>query len=187
MSRIGKQPVPVPDQVKVSIRGSVVGVEGPLGELEMRLPSGISAKLGDEGKRVVVSRASEAKRHRSLHGLNRTLIANMILGVSQGFKKELELVGIGYNASLQGKQLVLSLGLANEIKLSVPEGVKVEVSQATNPARLSVTGCDKQQVGEFAARIRAVYPPEPYQGKGFRYVGEEVRRKAGKAFVGTGA
>ena len=186
MSRIGKQPIPVPDKVKVSLDGSFVTVEGPLGKQEHRMPIGITAEVDTENKQVVVSRVSDAKPHRELHGLERTLIANMVIGVTDGYKKELEIIGIGYSAKLAGATLELGVGFANTIVLDIPDGLKVEVLQPTNPGRLAVSGCDKQAVGQLAARIRAVRPPEPYQGKGIRYAGEEVRRKAGKAFVGAG-
>jgi len=186
MSRIGKQPIPVPDKVKVTLDGSFVSVEGPLGRLEHRLPVGIAAEMDSKSQQVLVKRASDAKPHRQLHGLERTLINNMIVGVTQGYRKELEIIGVGYNVKMDGKALVFQVGFANDVRRDVPDGITAEVLQPTNPGRLAVTGCDKQAVGEFAARIRAVRPPEPYQGKGIRYAGEEVRRKAGKAFVGAG-
>ena len=187
MSRIGKQPIPVPDKVKVAVDGSVVKVEGPKGALEHRVPVGITVALSEDGKEVCVARVSDAKPHRELHGLTRTLIGNMVIGVTEGYKKDLELHGIGYSIKPVEKGLEFEIGLANKITLDLPDGIAVDVVEPTNPGRLVVTGCDKQAVGEFAARIRAVKPPEPYLGKGFRYVGEEVRRKAGKAFVGAGA
>jgi len=187
MSRIGKQPIAVPDNVKVALHGSFVSVEGPLGRLEHRLAIGITAEMDAGKKQLLVKRASDAKPHRERHGLERTLINNTIIGVTQGYRKELEIVGVGYNAKKDGNVLELQVGFANVVRLDIPEGIQAEVLQPTNPARLGVSGCDKQQVGQYAARIRAVRPPEPYQGKGIRYAGEEIRRKAGKAFVGTGA
>ena len=121
-----------------------------------------------------------------LHGLERSLVRNMVLGVTQGYRKDLEIIGIGYSAKLDGGALLLEVGFANTIKLEVPKGIKVEVQQATNPGRLSISGSDKHQVGQFAALVRAARPPEPYQGKGIKYSNEVIRRKAGKAFVGTG-
>lgn len=186
MSRVGRHPIAVPDDVKVNVRGSAVAVEGALGRLEHRLPDGIACEMDSDGKTLRVTRASDSKPHRERHGLSRTLVNNMIIGVSHGYRKELEIVGIGYSAGLTGQSLELQTGFANTVKLNVPDGIKVEILQATNPGRIAVSGCDKQQVGEFAARIRAVRPPDPYQAKGIRYAGETIRRKAGKAFVGTG-
>lgn len=185
MSRVGRQIIPVPDGVKVSLQGDTVAVEGALGRLEHRLPHGITCETDAEKKEVRVNRASNSKPHRELHGLTRTLINNMVVGVAQGYRKDLDIVGIGYTAKLQDNALVLQVGFANTIALDVPEGIKVEILQPTNPGRIAVSGCDKQRVGQFAARIRSVRPPEPYQGRGIRYAGEAVRRKAGKAFVGT--
>ena len=186
MSRIGKQPVVIPDKVKVSLASDRVTVEGPLGRLEHVLPSGITCEVDSDKKVLTVQRASDAKPHRELHGLTRTLINNMVVGVTEGYRKDLEIVGIGYSVRQEGESLAFQVGFANTVRLTVPQGIKIEVLQATNPGRLAVSGCDKQQVGQFAARIRAVRPPEPYQGKGIRYAGEQIRRKAGKAFAGAG-
>lgn len=186
MSRIGRQPIVIPEGVKLTRSGCELTVEGALGKLTHRLPEGISAEYEAEAKQVLVKRATEQKRHRALHGLTRTLIANMVVGVTQGYAKELELVGIGYSVKLEGKRLALQLGYANTVYVDFPGTVKVEVTSPTNPGRLVVRGCDKQQVGDLTARIRALKPPEPYQGKGFRYLGEVIRRKAGKAFVSAG-
>ena len=187
MSRIGKQPIVVPDKVKVTLRERTVNVHGPNGSLEHRVPTGVNVTMDEANKHILVTRVSDAKPHRQLHGLTRTLIANMIVGVTEGYKKELELHGVGYSVNLTPKGLSVELGLANTPCLPVPEGVAVEVLQPTNPGRLVVSGSDKCAVGEFAARVRALRPPEPYLGKGFRYTGETIRRKAGKAFAGTGA
>ena len=185
MSRVGRQPIPVPDKVKLTIDGSRVAVEGPLGRLERHVSPGISVEFDAEKKQLIVKRASDAKPYRECHGLERTLINNMVLGVTEGYRKELEIIGIGYSVRQNGNALAFQVGFANTIELEIPEGIKAEVLQATNPGRLAVSGCDKQQVGQFAARIRAIRPPEPYQGKGIRYAGETIRRKAGKTFVGT--
>ena len=185
MSRIGRQPVPVPDNVKVTLNGSDVSVEGPLGKLERRVTHGITCEMDTEKKQIVVSRVSDAKPYRERHGLERTLINNMVIGVTQGYKKELEIVGIGYNVKPVEQALEFQLGFANAVTVQIPEGLKAEVIQPTNPGRIAVTGCDKQQVGQLAARIRSIRPPEPYLGKGIRYSDEVIRRKAGKAFVGT--
>ena len=186
MSRIGKQPVPVPDKVRISLDGNKVAVEGPLGRLERSLSAGITCAHDAANKRLVLSRASDVQQQRMLHGLERSLVRNMVVGVTQGYRKDLEIVGIGYSAKLDGKTLLIEVGYANTIKLELPEGIKVEIQQPTNPGRLSISGSDKHAVGQFAARVRAVMPPEPYQGKGIKYANEVIRRKAGKAFVGTG-
>ena len=186
MSRIGRLPVPVPDNVKLAVNGSEVTVEGPLGKLTHRVSRGIACEMDPEKKQLVVTRASDAKPYRERHGLERTLISNMIIGVTQGYRKELEIVGIGYNVKPAGKNLEFQLGFANPVSIEIPEGLKAEVIQPTNPGRIAISGCDKQQVGQVAARIRALRSPEPYLGKGIRYSNEVVRRKAGKAFVGAG-
>lgn len=183
MSRVGRQPIPVPDNVKLSLDGSNVTVGGPLGNLDHHLPAGITCAVDTEKKHILVKRASDARRQRELHGLQRTLISNMILGVTEGYRKSLEIVGIGYSVRKEGCSLQFQVGFANTIKLEIPDGIEAEIQQPTNPGRLVVSGCDKQQVGQFAARIRAIRPPDPYQGKGIRYAGEVIRRKAGKAFV----
>ena len=186
MSRIGRQPVPVPDNVKVTLNGSEISVEGPLGKLEHRVTHGITCEMDTANKQIVVGRVSDAKPHRERHGLERTLVNNMVIGVTQGYKKELKIVGIGYNVKPVGQDLEFQLGFANAVTIQIPEGLKAEVIQPTNPGRIAVSGCDKQQVGQIAALIRAIRPPEPYLGKGIRYSDEVVRRKSGKAFVGTG-
>ncbi len=186
MSRIGQQAIAVPDGVKVAEQKGRVTVEGPQGKLDYELPDGIGMEHDAEKKEIRLSRASDSKPHRELHGLARSLVRNMVVGVSEGYRKSLEVIGIGYNVKLEGSNVALQVGLANTVILPVPAGIKVNVEQATNPGKLTVSGCDKQMVGEFAARIRAARPPEPYQGKGVRYADEQVRRKAGKAFVGAG-
>jgi large subunit ribosomal protein L6 len=182
MSRIGKQPVAVPAGVKVSVAGRKVHVEGPLGKLVFEHRPEISVAYDDAAKKVIVTRQGDERLDRALHGLTRAMIANMVLGVTKGYEKALEIVGVGYGAKLQGKQLALTVGYADTRLLPIPEGVKVELPTAT---RVVVKGPDKQAVGDFAARVRKVRKPEPYQGKGIRYVDEVVRRKAGKAFAGT--
>lgn len=175
MSRIGKKPVAVPDGVEVRISGRTVRVKGARGELSRDLPDCISAKL--ENGEVRVERGNESRSSRSLHGLSRSLVANMVEGVSKGYRKELQIEGVGFRAQVQGQTVVLSLGFANPKEFRVPEGVKVTEQGGT---RLSVEGTSKEMVGEVAARIRGYYPAEPYKGKGIRYVGEQVRRKVGK-------
>lgn len=177
MSRIGKLPVRIPSGVSVHIdSGNVVTVKGPKGELKAELhPEMILEQTTDE---VLVKRPSDDKRHRELHGLTRSLLANMVHGVTQGYEKALEIMGVGYRAALQGKNLVLNIGYSHPVELTPPPGVEVEVPA---PTKIVVKGIDKQVVGEFAARIRAVRKPEPYLGKGIKYVDEVIRRKAGKS------
>ena len=191
MSRIGKKPVDVLDGVKVSLSGRTVTVEGPVGKLSWTHRSEVSVTLAESGKQVVVTRQNDQRLSRCLHGLTRSLIANLVEGCAKGFSRELELYGVGYGVQIQGTRFTLSCGLSHPVVFEVPAGltVEVQVPQArgdTEPARFTVQGADKQAVGEFAARVRKARPPEPYKGKGVRYTGEHVRRKVGKAFVGVG-
>ncbi|MGI5888044.1 MAG: 50S ribosomal protein L6 [Oscillospiraceae bacterium] len=176
MSRIGRKPIEIPAGVEVKVDGHTVTVKGPKGTLTQTFASSMDIEMKD-GK-ITVSRPSDDKEYRSLHGLTRTLIRNMILGVTEGYKKELEIQGIGYRAQKQGSNLVLDLGFSHQVKVPDTDSVKTEVPQ---PNQIVVTGIDKQKVGQFAANIRAIKPPEPYKGKGIRYVGEYVRHKEGKA------
>ena len=176
MSRIGKRPIPIPAKVSVSIAGQAVTVKGPKGELSRTLPSGVT--VAQEGDTVVVTRENESRLARSRHGLCRTLVANMVEGVSQGFQKRLEIQGVGYRAQVQGSNLNLSLGYSHPVVFNPPEGIQFAVESNTN---VVISGIDKEVVGNVAASIRAARPPEPYKGKGVRYAGEQVRRKAGKA------
>ncbi len=180
MSRIGRSPIPVPSGVSVVIEGQNVRVSGPLGEMARALPYPISAR--QEGTEVLVERPTDSSTHRSLHGLSRTLVANMVTGVTTGFRRELELQGVGYRAALQGADLQLQLGYSHPIRITPQAGLKVEVPE---PTRISVSGMDKESVGQLAAKIRSTRPPEPYKGKGVRYRGEVVRRKAGKSGKGA--
>jgi large subunit ribosomal protein L6 len=175
MSRVGLKPIPLPDKVAVKIDGGQVSVEGPKGSLALQLPEGIT--IEPEESQVVVRRATEHRRHRALHGTVRSLVANMMAGVSQGFSKELEIQGVGFRAVVKGKELDLSLGRSHPILHPIPDGITVTV---TNNTKIRVEGIDKQVVGQFAAEVRSYHPPEPYKGKGVRYVGEYVRRKEGK-------
>ncbi len=184
MSRIGKQPVAVPEGVKVTLQGRRVTVEGPLGKLEWEHRPEITVTYDEGARRIVVERGNDERTSRALHGLTRSLLANMVEGVTKGFQRSLQIVGVGYGASVQGRTLRLNVGYADTRELQIPDGVELELPSAT---RITVKGVDKQRVGEFAAEIRAVRKPEPYQGKGIRYADETVRRKAGKAFAGTGA
>ena len=176
MSRIGKQPIEIPSGVKVDVDGSRVTVEGPRGTLEQTFHREIRILLEDGVVRV--ERPSEEGFHRSLHGLTRTLIANMVEGVTKGFEKRLEIVGVGYRAALRGQDLELSVGYSHSVTFPGPEGIEFEVPA---PNRIVIRGNDKQMVGEIAANIRKIRKPEPYKGKGIRYEGEYVRKKAGKA------
>ena len=178
MSRIGKQPIPVPDGVKVDLQGSRLKVTGPKGTLEQEFDPIIT--LSYSGDEIVASRSSDGTEHRAKHGLTRALINNMVIGVTQGFEKVLEIQGVGYRASIQGKNLNLALGYSHPITLDPPKGIELEV-EGTNV--IKVKGIDKQAVGQFAADIRKWRKPEPYKGKGIRYRGEYVRRKVGKAGV----
>ena len=176
MSRIGNKIINVLDGVKVSVNGDAVNVEGPKGKLSFPLDSNLAVKV-DDGT-VSVSRSSDVRTARAMHGLTRAVIQNMILGVKDGYEKKLELQGVGYVCKLSGKTLSLRVGLANELKKEVPAGLEVTCPDQTH---IDVKGCDKQQVGQFAAEVRALRKPEPYKGKGIRYVGEQVKIKPGKS------
>ena len=175
MSRIGKQPIAVPPTVKVNIKGQRVSVEGPKGKLEFELPVRTGAKM--EGATVLVTQQGEDAKAKSLHGLSRSILNNMVLGVSQGFVKKLEIQGVGFKAVVQGKLINLSLGYSHPLNYPIPDQIKVTVEENT---KLTIEGPDKQTVGQVAAEIRAYYPPEPYKGKGVRYSDEKVIRKEGK-------
>jgi len=183
MSRIGKQPVPVPAGVKIQITGTAVKVEGPKGKLEFNHHPTISVRHDEAGKAIQVSRPDDERFSRSLHGLTRSLIANMVEGVTKGYEKKLKIEGIGYQARMDKKTLVLTVGYANAIEMAPPAGVTVEL---TDPTTILVKGADKQAVGQFAADVRRVRKPEPYKGKGIRYENEQVRRKEGKSFTSGG-
>jgi len=181
MSRVGKQPVKVPPGVKVELASGVFKAKGPRGTTEQALHPEIKVEYDEAAGEIRVTRPSDTNRHRALHGLVQRLVANAVTGVSAGFQKKLQIVGIGYSAKLQGQKLLLAVGFANQVEMPIPEGIKVEVPA---PQQIIVGGCDRQRVGQFAAEVRRVKPPEPYKGKGIRYEDEYVRRKAGKAFVG---
>lgn len=187
MSRIGKQLVKIPSDVKVTISNNTVNIEGPKGKVNQAFHPDIIIELNQQDKQVFVRRRSESKYHKALHGLTRSLIANMILGVTKGYSRNLEIVGLGYNAKVQGSELVLSLGYTHPVRLEIPKGIKVDVTNPTNPGRLAVSGPDKQVVGQFSAVIRGMKPPEPYKGMGIKYDDEIIRRKAGKAFTSGSA
>lgn len=176
MSRIGKKPIAVPDKVQVDVENNHITVTGPRGRLSRELPRCVSVE--QQAGELTVKRLSDSLEHRAKHGLTRTLIQNMITGVTDGFARALELVGVGYRANLQGNKLVLNIGLSHPVIFEPEENMELEVP---SPNQIVVKGIDKQQVGNFAAVIRRVHPPEPYKGKGIRYAGEQVRRKVGKA------
>ncbi len=184
MSRIGKQPIAIPDGVKVAVNGSAVAVEGPKGKLAREMHPEMAIRV-DEGH-AIVERPSDSATHRSLHGLTRSLLANMIQGVSAGFEKVMEMRGTGYRAEVQGQKLVMGVGYSHPVEIDIPDGIEIASSRRPIVDQMAVTeiivkGVDKQLVGEVAARIRRVRPPEPYKGKGIRMLGEHVYRKAGKA------
>jgi large subunit ribosomal protein L6 len=176
VSRIGKQPVPVPAGVEVKIDGSTVSVKGPKGQLEQTFSDVVSIAMEDDT--IVVTRPDDTREARSLHGLTRTLVSNMVIGVSEGYSKNLEIVGVGYRATLKGSDLELALGFSHPVLVTPEAGITFEVPA---PTKITVSGIDKQRVGQVAAEIRAWRKPEPYKGKGVRYEGEYVRRKLGKA------
>jgi large subunit ribosomal protein L6 len=175
MSRIGKKPIPVPEGVSISIEPELVRVNGPRGELTERVPRDIDVEQSDGELRV--TRPTDRAEHRALHGLTRSLVANMVEGVTAGFEKRLEIQGVGYRAQLKGRDLELALGYSHPVPIKAPEGIEFEVPQ---PTRVIIKGSSKQQVGQIAAVIRKQRPPEPYKGKGIRYEGEYVARKVGK-------
>ncbi len=176
MSRIGKQPITIPAGVEVKIgENNEITVKGPKGTLVQTMSSDMIIKM--DGNTVVVERPSDVKEHRALHGLTRTLVANMVIGVSEGYTKNLEINGVGYRAAKQGNKLVMNLGYSHQVEMEEPDGIKIDVPQ---PNQIIITGYDKQKVGQFAAQVREKRPPEPYKGKGIKYVDEVIRRKEGK-------
>jgi large subunit ribosomal protein L6 len=175
MSRIGRMPIVVPKEVKISCDASKVEVTGPKGHLFHLLPQGITVSLDES--RILVQRPNDQRTSRSLQGLTRSLIANMVTGVTHGFEKKLEIVGVGFRADLEGKALKLSLGFSHPVSFPLPEGIRAEVEKQT---LITLKGVDRQQVGTVAAKLRSIKPPEPYKGKGIRYSGEHIRKKVGK-------
>lgn len=180
MSRIGKKPVEIPDRVKVEVNGRVVTAEGPMGKLQWEFRPEISVELSADAKTLTVSRANDQRQSRALHGLTRAMLQNMMVGVSKGYEKRLEIVGVGYIAAILKDVLQLRVGFANELQVPIPAGLKVA---CPDQQHIVVQGIDKQLVGQFAAEVRAMRKPEPYKGKGIRYLGEPVRRKQGKAMA----
>jgi len=193
MSRIGKKPIAIPAGVKVELKGQTVKVSGPLGKLEMDCHPSISVAVDESGKNIdIVNPKPEERKGKELHGTMRALIANMVTGVSKGFERKMQIFGTGYSVKEQGGKLVLQIGFCHPVELPIPKDIKVTIdTPATRgndvPARFTVTGVDKCTLGEFAANIRRVRPPEPYKGKGIRYADEYVQRKVGKAFASGGA
>jgi len=176
MSRVGKLPIPLPKGVEVRVQGRTVSVKGPKGELSREIDADMA--VGQQDGIVTVTRPSEQARHRAMHGLTRSLIANMVIGVSEGFSKTLEMQGVGYRAQMQGPELVLAIGYSHPVNVKPPVNVEFEVD---GTSKIIIKGISKEQVGQVAADVRKIRPPEPYKGKGIRYQGEYVRRKAGKA------
>jgi large subunit ribosomal protein L6 len=183
MSRIGRQPVPIPAGVNVQVGDGTVRVEGPKGKLEFSYHRNMQVQYDEAGKTIRVNRPDDERFNRALHGLTRNLIANMLHGVTKGFEKKLKIEGIGYQARLDKKTLVVTVGYANSVEMAPPDGVTVEL---TDPTSIVIRGADKQKVGQFAAEVRKVRKPEPYKGKGIRYENEQVRRKEGKSFTSGG-
>ena len=180
MSRVGLKPIPIPSGVTVTLDLPAVTVKGPKGELKQNVPTVCDIK--QEGDTIFVTRSTESREHRSMHGLTRTLISNMVDGVNTGFSKELEIIGVGYKAEAKGKELVLTLGFSHPVNYPIPEGITIETPE---PTKVKVSGIDKQQVGQVAAEIRAYRRPEPYKGKGVKYIDEQIQRKAGKTAAGA--
>lgn len=183
MSRIGKKPVAVPAGTEINIKDGAISVKGKHGEQSFEFHPAMNVAYDEDAKEVVVTRPDDSRQSRALHGLTRSLINSMVVGVNAPFEKKLEIVGVGYNATLNGNTLSLMVGFANTIKLTVPDNVNCELK---DPTHITVTSINKQSCGQFAANIRQVRPPEPYKGKGIRYSDEHVRRKAGKALAGAG-
>jgi large subunit ribosomal protein L6 len=182
MSRIGKKPVSIPSGVKASVAGNVINIEGKLGKLNYAFDKSFKVEVKDNA--VVITRPSDAKQDKATHGLIRSLVHNMIIGVTDGYKKDLEITGVGFKAAVQGKVLNITLSYTHPINYNIPEGITIETPK---PNQIMIKGIDKAKVGEVASEIRDYYRPEPYKGKGIKYVGEHVRRKAGKAVAGAGA
>jgi len=179
MSRIGRMPIAIPAGVEVKLDGNTVTVKGPKGELTRTVHQNMKVEV--KGEEIIVTRPNDEKENRSLHGLTRTLLANMVKGVTDGFTKELEVNGVGYRASVEGNKLVLNIGYSHPVEMPFPDGIKAEV----NDKKITISGIDNQKVGQFAAEVREKRPPEPYKGKGIKYVDEYIRRKEGKAGKGA--
>lgn len=179
MSRIGKKAIPIPQGVKVILKPGTVEISSQKGKVTEQIHPSIKVELDEQKNELKVLRPDDTKQNKALHGLFRALLANAVMGVSQGFMKKLDIVGTGYNAKLQGNELALQIGFCLPKKVAVPEGIKVEIP---TPTKIIISGCNKQQVGQFAAHVRGIRPPEPYKGKGIKYEDEVIRRKSGKSF-----
>jgi len=191
MSRIGKKSIAIPSGVKIEVQQRLVKVGGPKGNLTWNHPAGVKVEVSDKDKAIKVSREGESRQLRALHGTTRALVNNMVRGVSEGYSTKMEIYGTGYSCKVAGNKFELTVGFAHAVSLAIPSGIKVEIEvPATKgnetPAKFAVNGIDRQVVGQFCRTIKDVRPPEPYQGKGIRYAGEQIRRKAGKAFAGAG-
>jgi large subunit ribosomal protein L6 len=191
MSRIGKKAIPLSSGVKVEIKDRTIHVSGPKGSLSWSFPEGVAVAHDSTAQAIRVTRASDMAQHRALHGMSRALINNMVVGVTQGYERKLEIYGTGWGCAVSGKNLELTVGYSNPVRLLIPQGVKVDIAVPAakgdeTPAKLTISGTDKQAVGEFARQVKDARHPEPYKGKGVRYAGEQIRRKAGKAFAGAG-
>lgn len=182
MSKIGRKPVEIPDGVDVSVDGATVKVKGPKGSIEQRIHPDMKVKVDKAAKRISVDRPSDSREHKALHGLARATVNNMVIGVTKGYEKKLEINGVGYNAKIQGTELVMALGFSHDVHMAVPSGLKVT---CPNPNNITINGVDKHLVGQFAADVRHKRPPEPYNLKGIKYSDEIIRKKAGKTFVTT--
>ena len=182
MSRIGKKPVNLPAGVEVRLESGSVAVKGPKGELDLTLRPEVGVAKSEDGQSLLVERKNDSRPARAFHGLTRALVKNMVVGVSEGFVKKLEIYGVGYNARVQGRSVRLAIGFCHPVDFDIPDGLVVECPTNTS---VVINGCDKQAVGQFAAKIRAIRPPEPYNAKGIRYEGEYIQRKAGKSFVSS--
>ena len=195
MSRIGNLPVSLPAGVKATVRDGTIEIAGPLGKLEQKVHTQVSVVVDEGGQQVRVERSSDERQVKALHGLLRNLIANMVVGVTEGYKKAIQVVGVGYSAKMQDRKLVLQIGYSHPVEVEIPKGLEIGVPEPSSMlivgvgavpcVTLRISGIDKQQVSEFAASVRRLKPPEPYKAKGIRYEGEEIHRKAGKAFAGT--
>lgn len=182
MSKIGRKPVEIPDGVDIHVDGSAVKVKGPKGSIEQRLHPDIKVRVDRAAKRVFVERPSDSRKHKALHGLVRAIVNNMVIGVTKGYEKKLEINGVGYNAKVQGNDLIMALGYSHDVVMAIPAGLKVT---CPNPTSITIYGVDKHLVGQFAANVRSKRPPEPYNQKGIKYSDEVIRKKAGKTFVST--
>ncbi len=181
MSKLAKKPIQIPDKVKVVLKDDIIKVKGPKGELEQKLYPSIKIVFDEQNSNLKVDSLATRKNEKGIQGLFFSLISNMIFGVTTGYSKEMEIIGLGYNAKVQGTKLVLQIGFNQPVTMEIPKGLDVDVTNPSNPAKLVVKGIDKQLLGQFAANIRKIRPPEPYKGKGIKYADEIIRRKAGKA------